>query len=167
MDSVQMSGGRVFVLRLRAGEVLHEAIESFALAQGIRSATVQAVGGAEDGSRIVMGPRDGHVLPIEPILHTLHGQHEVSGVGTIFPDVDGTPILHMHASFGRDGRSVTGCVRAGVVVWQKTNLNCSPYLGLFIHSPLILMISPGVGLTMLPMTVTSSRRPYTLTLATV
>ncbi|MDD3398800.1 MAG: DNA-binding protein [Candidatus Methanomethylophilaceae archaeon] len=129
MDSVQMSGGRVFVLRLRAGEVLHEAIESFALAQGIRSATVQAVGGAEDGSRIVMGPRDGHVLPIEPILHTLHGQHEVSGVGTIFPDMDGAPILHMHASFGRDGRSVTGCVRAGVVVWLVMEVVLQELLG--------------------------------------
>lgn len=117
MDSVQMSTGRVFVIRLRAGEVLHEAIESFARQKGIRSATVIAVGGADDGSRIVVGPRDGGALPIEPMLHTLQGQQEMSGVGTIFPDADGVPIMHMHASFGRDGRSVTGCVRAGVVVW--------------------------------------------------
>jgi predicted DNA-binding protein with PD1-like motif len=124
-----MSGGRVFVLRLRAGEVLHEAIESFALDRNIRSATVIAVGGAEDGSRIVMGPRDGHAECIEPIVFTLQGQHEMSGVGTIFPETGGAPILHMHASFGRDGRSVTGCVRAGVVIWLVMEVVLQELLG--------------------------------------
>jgi len=117
LKGVQMTSGRCFVLRLHEGEVLHESIESFAREHGIRSAVVTAVGGAEDGSQIVMGPRDGHVLPVEPMLHTLQGQHEMGGSGTVFLDDSGLPILHMHASFGRDGRSVTGCVRAGVTVW--------------------------------------------------
>jgi len=75
------------------------------------------VGGADRGSRITVGPVDGDALPIEPIFHTLAGVNELTGVGTIFPDEKGRPSLHSHVSLGREGAAVTGCVRAGVVVW--------------------------------------------------
>ena len=42
----------------------------------------------------------------------------MAGVGTIFPDQDGHPMLHVHAAFGREGKASAGCVRSGVVVWQ-------------------------------------------------
>lgn len=112
-----MIPGRSFVLRLENGDILHRSIELFAQVNNIHSASVIAVGGAEDGSQIIVGPRNGHSLPVEPLLHVLQGQQEMSGNGTIFLDEAGSPMLHMHASFGRDGRSVTGCVRAGVKVW--------------------------------------------------
>ena len=51
------------------------------------------------------------------MTHVLDGVHELSGSGTIFIDEEGNPLLHMHASCGRNGRAVTGCVRAGVRVW--------------------------------------------------
>jgi predicted DNA-binding protein with PD1-like motif len=44
--------------------------------------------------------------------------HEVSGVGTLFPDDEGNPILHMHMACGRQSETVTGCIRTGVKVWQ-------------------------------------------------
>jgi predicted DNA-binding protein with PD1-like motif len=44
--------------------------------------------------------------------------HEACGVGTIFADEEGKPKLHMHASFGRNENTVTGCVRLGVDVWR-------------------------------------------------
>ncbi len=124
-----MSTGRFFVLRLRQGEILHETVESFAAEKGITNASVSAVGGADDRSEIVMGPRDGSARPIEPILHRLDGVHEMAGVGSIFPDEDSNPILHMHASFGRDGRSVTGCVRAEVRVWLVMEVLIQELLG--------------------------------------
>ena len=44
--------------------------------------------------------------------------HEVTGVGTIFPDKLGNPVLHMHLACGRQSETVTGCVRRGVKVWH-------------------------------------------------
>jgi predicted DNA-binding protein with PD1-like motif len=48
----------------------------------------------------------------------LKGVHEACGVGTIFADEEGNPKLHMHANFGRNEKTVTGCVRMGVDVWR-------------------------------------------------
>jgi predicted DNA-binding protein with PD1-like motif len=42
----------------------------------------------------------------------------VAGVGTLFPDDEGNPVLHMHMACGRNGDTVTGCVRTGVKVWR-------------------------------------------------
>ena len=45
------------------------------------------------------------------------GAHEVLGVGVLAPDKDGKPVLHMHASMGRSGQTLTGCLRLGVTTW--------------------------------------------------
>ncbi|MDR0523384.1 MAG: DNA-binding protein [Candidatus Methanoplasma sp.] len=117
MKSAEASLGRVFVLRLEAGEVLHEAIEGFARANGVRSALLTATGGIGPGSRITVGPKD---LPGDEIVAetaTLDKPHELTATGTLFPDEDGNPMIHMHGSAGRDGTVVTGCLRAGVIAW--------------------------------------------------
>ena len=110
--------GRVFVIRLEDGDILHEEIEKFAAVQGIRAAALLAVGGADKGSALVVGPAEGRVNPIVPLEHILSDVHEVAGVGTLFPDDTGKPVLHMHGAFGRKDATVTGCVRAGVRVWH-------------------------------------------------
>jgi len=96
---------------------LHEVIEGFASSNNIKAAHVSAVGGADKGSRLVVGPKVPVSSPIVPLYHELKEPHEFTGTGTIFPDVNGKPVLHMHCSCGREGTSVTGCVRAGVKVW--------------------------------------------------
>jgi len=110
--------GRIFVLRLHDGECLHEVIEAFAAEQNISAALCFFLGGAKAESRVVVGPKDGEVLPPEPMVTLLRGVHEACGVGTIFMDEASKPKLHMHASFGRNEQTVTGCVRMGVDVWQ-------------------------------------------------
>ncbi len=110
--------GRIFILRLHQGERLHEIIEKFAAEKQVSSALCFFLGGAEDKSKVVVGPKDGAVLPPEPMLTLLRGVHEACGVGTLFADEQGKPKLHMHASFGRNDAAVTGCVRMGVDVWQ-------------------------------------------------
>jgi predicted DNA-binding protein with PD1-like motif len=117
MRSAEMKDGRVFVLRLEEGESLHGTIESFCAAEGIRYATVTAVGGAGPGSRYVCGPEMPLGDTIDPITRTSDGYCELTGTGNVFPDEDGNPILHMHGSLGRDGSSSTGCFRAGIVAW--------------------------------------------------
>ena len=110
--------GRIFILRLNHGECLHEVIEKFAAEKQVSSALCFFLGGAEDKSKVVVGPKDGAVLPPTPMITLLMGVHEACGVGTIFTDEQGKPKLHMHASFGRNDTAVTGCVRMGVDVWQ-------------------------------------------------
>ena len=110
--------GRIFILRLHQNERLHEVIEKFAAQKQVSSALCFFLGGAEDKSKVVVGPKDGKALPPEPRVTLLNGVHEGCGVGTIFTDEQGKPKLHMHASFGRNNTTVTGCVRMGVDVWQ-------------------------------------------------
>jgi len=109
--------GRVLVIRLEDGDILHECVERAAKENGISRAAVIALGGADRGSRLVVGPKDGRSEEIEPMLAELAGEAELAAVGTLFPDEEGAPSLHMHASTGRKGKSVTGCVRAGVKTW--------------------------------------------------
>jgi predicted DNA-binding protein with PD1-like motif len=109
--------GRIFVLQLEEGERLPEAIETFAREQGVAEGMVIYVGGAQDGSRLVVGPEAGRGADIVPLVHTLAGIQEVLGVGTLFPNEAGEPVLHLHAAAGREGGASVGCSRAGVEVW--------------------------------------------------
>jgi predicted DNA-binding protein with PD1-like motif len=110
--------GRVFILRLQDGDHLPDVVESFATEQEILNAVCFFLGGAKEGSRVVVGPKDGHELPPEPMIASLNGVHESCGFGTIFLDEQCKPKLHMHASFGRKESTVTGCVRMGVDIWR-------------------------------------------------
>lgn len=110
--------GRVFIIRLEDGEVLHEVIERFAAKHKIKAAFLIAVGGAGKGSKLVVGPEDGDGRPINPLVHVLNNVYEIAGTGTLFPDEAGNPILHMHIACGREEATVTGCVRTGVKTWQ-------------------------------------------------
>ena len=110
--------GRVFILRLEDGEILHETIEAFAAEHSITAAMLVALGGADEGSKLVVGPDHGRGEIITPMEHILDEVHEIAGVGTIFPNKDGKPVLHMHIAGGRNDRAITGCVRRGVKVWH-------------------------------------------------
>jgi len=110
--------GRIFILRLHDGDHLPDVVESFAEEKKVSSALCFLVGGVKEKSRVVVGPKTGDVLPPDPVITFLSGVHEVCGVGTIFQNEEGKPKLHMHASFGRGEKTVTGCIRMGVDVWH-------------------------------------------------
>ena len=111
--------GRVFIIRLEDGEIIHECLERFAAEKGIARAALTLHGGADAGSVLVTGPREGRrPPPIEPQTTALDNVHEVVGTGTIFPDAQGVPILHVHLACGRDRETVTGCIRTGVKTWH-------------------------------------------------
>lgn len=109
--------GRVFTLRLEDGERLPDTLEAFARDRNLQAAMVIYVGGAKDGSRLVVGPDAAAGNAIVPLVYTLSGIQEVLGVGTLFPDEQGQPVLHLHAATGREGNATVGCSRAGVDVW--------------------------------------------------
>jgi len=110
--------GRVFVIRLEHGEAMPQVLEELAAARGVRSGIAIMVGGLDDGGRIVVGPEDGAALPAVPVVRALRGVHEVVAVGTLIPDAQGKPMLHMHAACGRGEETETGCIRAGVAAWH-------------------------------------------------
>jgi predicted DNA-binding protein with PD1-like motif len=110
--------GRIFVVRLEQDEILHESVERLAKIEGISRAYVLALGALDGGSALVVGPLDGKALPVVPMRTKLDEPRELVGAGTIFPDEKGVPILHMHIATGRNESSITGCVRAGVVIWK-------------------------------------------------
>ena len=110
--------GRIFVVRLEDGDVVHEEIERFARDMSIKAASLIIIGGADEGSRLVVGPEHGRAKQVTPMEHILDGAHEIAGTGTIFPNENGQPVLHMHIACGRKASTVTGCVRKGVKVWH-------------------------------------------------
>lgn len=116
MQYSEGSIGRIFTLRLEDDERVPDCIEQFAKEHDIKTALCTMIGGIDEGN-IVVGPVDGAAPVIDPMLHAISGAHEVVGLGTLFPGEDGTPILHMHAALGRDGKTRTGCIRPGLDVW--------------------------------------------------
>jgi predicted DNA-binding protein with PD1-like motif len=110
--------GRVFVLRLEDGEILHTTVENFARKHEILAAALIVLGSADKGSKLVVGPEQGRSSTVVPMERVLGDAGEIAGVGTIFPDAHGQPILHMHIACGRGDETVTGCVRRGVQAWH-------------------------------------------------
>jgi predicted DNA-binding protein with PD1-like motif len=113
----QAKQGRIFILRLEDGDVVHEVLEKFAREHSVKAAALIIIGGADKGSKLVVGPQEGRSTPVVPMELVLENVHEVAGTGTIFPDEAGDPVLHMHMACGRESATVTGCVRRGVNVW--------------------------------------------------
>jgi predicted DNA-binding protein with PD1-like motif len=110
--------GRVFIIRLEDGDILHECIEKFARENNVKAGFLIAVGGADKGSKLVVGPEEGRAESIKPLEYMLDGVHEITGSGTVFMDEQGEPKLHMHVAGGRKENAKVGCVRKGLKVWH-------------------------------------------------
>ncbi len=110
--------GRIFVICLENGDVVHQEIEQFARNQSIKAASLIIIGGADKGSKLIVGPETRTAKPVSPMSIVLENVHEIVGAGTIFPDQKGNPVLHMHMACGRNSSSLTGCIRSGVKVWH-------------------------------------------------
>lgn len=110
--------GRVFVIRLEDGDIIHKCIEKFAQENDIKAGFLIAVGGADKGSKLVVGPEEGRAEHINPMEYILDEVHEITGTGTLFLNEKGEPKLHMHIASGRKETTKTGCIREGVKVWH-------------------------------------------------
>ncbi|MEH0021408.1 MAG: PPC domain-containing DNA-binding protein [Desulfobacter sp.] len=112
--------GRVFIVRLEDGDVIHEQIEALAQKESIQSGMLFILGGADKNSRVIVGPCDGDdIKPGMPVMSRVfdHARESV-GVGTLFPTDAGQPMLHLHLACGRGDSTITGCTRSGVVTWR-------------------------------------------------
>lgn len=118
MHYTQVEQGRIFALRLEEKDELPDDIEELARKENISSALVFFLGGADSDSRVVVGPAENNQEEIKPQVNSLPGISEAVGFGTIFPDEEGAPKLHLHAAFGRGDKTLTGCTRRGVSIWM-------------------------------------------------
>jgi len=110
--------GRIFVLCLENGDIVHQVIEQFARDQSIAAASLVIIGGADKGSTLIVGPEQENEIPVTSLEYVLENVHEIAGAGTLFPDDQGNPVLHLHMACGRKSSTRTGCIRRGVRVWH-------------------------------------------------
>ena len=110
--------GRIFAICLEHGDIVHEEIEQFARDHSITAASLIIIGGADKGSKLIVGPERGDERPVSSLEYILENVHEVAGTGTLFPDQEGNPVLHLHMACGRNSSTRTGCIRRGVKVWH-------------------------------------------------
>lgn len=137
--------GRIYVIRLEDGDIIHEELEKFARQKAIKAAALTILGGVDQGSRLIVGPEHGRTESITPMEHILNNVNEIVGTGTIFPNEQGVPKLHMHIACGRDGSTVTGCVRKGVRTWHILEI----VLFELIDTEAVRMFDPVTGFELL------------------
>ncbi len=100
--------GRIFVVRIDDGEDMLVSLRQFITDKGVSAGSITFLGALMDG-RMVTGPEE-PVIPPVPHFIMFEGGWEVFGVGTIYPG-EGGPHIHYHASVGRSGHALTGCLR--------------------------------------------------------
>lgn len=100
--------GRIFVVRIDDGEDMLVSLREFISDKGILAGSIIFLGALMEG-RMVTGPEE-PVIPPVPHFVMFEGGWEVFGIGTIYP-AEGGPHIHYHASVGRSGHALTGCLR--------------------------------------------------------
>lgn len=141
-----MARGRVFIAVLATGDRIRPEIESFCASKGIANAKVTIIGGMAAGSSFVSGPvleNGRETVPIVPSEVSLPAPAEFHGSGTVFPDGDGRPRLHLHGSAGRSGFDATGCFREDAVAWLTMEVVIEELTG----SGAVRRADPGLGVS--------------------
>ncbi len=107
--------GRVFVVRIDDGEDLLVSLRQFINDKSVYAGSILFLGALMEG-RMVTGPEE-PVIPPVPHFVMFEGGWEVFGIGTIYPGEDGGPHIHYHASVGRSGHALTGCLREKAITY--------------------------------------------------
>ncbi len=113
--------GRVFTVALAEDDPVYESITTLATHEKVERAVLWIIGGVKNG-KVIVGPEESDERPITTMNVTFHEAHEILATGTIFPDEERKPSLHIHASFGRSGTTITGCPRINLDSWLITEI---------------------------------------------
>ena len=119
--------GRIFVVRIDDGEDMLVSLRQFIHDKGIQAGSLMFLGALMNG-RMVTGPEE-PVIPPTPHFVMFEGGWEVFGVGTIFPG-EGGPHVHYHASVGRSGHALTGCLREKATTYLIVEVVIMEFTGL-------------------------------------
>lgn len=113
--------GRIVVARLEEGDPVYRSIEEICLKESIECAVFWIIGGVKN-VKVVTGPVDSSARPITVVTESLQEVQEILGTGTVFPNSENLPTVHMHASLGHDSHTVTGCPRVNLDCWLINEL---------------------------------------------
>jgi predicted DNA-binding protein with PD1-like motif len=119
--------GRVFVVRIDDGEDMLVSLRQFIHDKGIQAGSIFFLGALRTG-RMVTGPEE-PIIPPVPHFVMFEGGWEVFGVGTIYAG-EGGPHVHYHASVGRAGHALTGCLREKAVTYLLVEAVIYEFTGL-------------------------------------
>ena len=119
--------GRVFVVRIDDGEDMLISLRQFIVDKGIQAGSIHFLGALMNG-RMVTGPEE-PVIPPVPHFVMFEGGWEVFGIGTIYPGESG-PQIHYHASVGRSGHALTGCLREQAIAYLIVEAVIMEFTGL-------------------------------------
>jgi len=114
--------GRIVVIRFDDGDDLLQELTKVVKTEDIRAGWFTLLGGLRQAA-VVTGPKE-PTIPPEPVWATVDGAREVVGLGSVFWDDTGEPKIHLHASLGHHGQTMTACVRKGT----RTYLVLEAYL---------------------------------------
>jgi predicted DNA-binding protein with PD1-like motif len=119
--------GRVFMVRIDDGEDMLASLHRFIRDKAIHAGSILFLGALMNG-RMVTGPEE-PVIPPVPHFVLFEGGWEVFGVGTIYTGESG-PHIHYHASVGRSGHALTGCLREEAVTYLIVEAIIMEFTGL-------------------------------------
>jgi predicted DNA-binding protein with PD1-like motif len=119
--------GRVFIVRIDDGEDMLVSLRQFILDKGIHAGSILFLGALMSG-RMVTGPEE-PVIPPTPHFVMFEGGWEVFGLGTIYMG-EGGPHIHYHASVGRAGHALTGCLREKATTYLIVEAVIQEFTGL-------------------------------------
>jgi predicted DNA-binding protein with PD1-like motif len=119
--------GRVFVVRIDDGEDMLSSLRTFIADKDVKAGSILFLGALMSG-RMVTGPEE-PVIPPVPHFVMFEGGWEVFGVGTIYPG-EGGPHIHFHASVGRSGHALTGCLRENATTYLIVEAVIHEFVGL-------------------------------------
>jgi predicted DNA-binding protein with PD1-like motif len=119
--------GRVFVVRIDDGEDMLLSLRQFIIDKNIQAGSIHFLGALMNG-RMVTGPEE-PVIPPVPHFVMFEGGWEILGVGTIYQG-EGGPHIHYHASVGRSGHALTGCLREKAITYLIVEAVIMEFTGL-------------------------------------
>lgn len=114
MKYSQGKTGRIFVARFDNGDDLLEELKKLAETEKIEAGIIYIIGALKEAS-LVVGPQE-CTLPPVPVWRKFDDCREILGIGTLFRDDAGQPVLHLHGALCRGNATLMGCIRekAGV-----------------------------------------------------
>ena len=121
MEYSEGKTGRVFTVRLHEDDPVYNSIEKLASKESVKRAVLWIIGGVKNG-KVVVGPHKSDQRPLDTMTVSFQEAHEIVATGTIFPDENSNPSLHIHASLGRSGTTITGCPRINLDSWLITEI---------------------------------------------
>jgi predicted DNA-binding protein with PD1-like motif len=126
MQYKQGSIGRIFLVKFEHGDDLLEKIKELASEEGVSLATVTFLGALGTGD-IVTGPRE-LSLPAVPTWVSFSDGREVLGFGIITTE-EGRVQAHIHSTFGKGEKALTGCMRKNCGVFVTVEAVITEILG--------------------------------------